>query len=90
MSVKHTPGPWEWADGDGYSLTRVWGPKGKLIADVVGDDAEVEPNARLIVAAPELLETLKMLVAYNDGAIPDGVNPFDVANKAINKAEGQQ
>lgn len=65
---KYTPGPWAvegWdaktaqinvtaADGDGFSL---------YIAGAIAGLAEQEENARLIAAAPELLELLQEIVA---------------------------
>ena len=59
---KHTPGPWAELTGT------ISGPDGDEIAEVVGGDggrylddgvnAECAANARLIAAAPELLEAL--------------------------------
>lgn len=71
MSAKHTPGPWEF--GPNHSSTGLAGqlvvrpagefPNGEWVADVgsMYDDHR-EANARLIAAAPELLEAL--LVAH--------------------------
>ena len=59
MSAKHTPGPWRYVHAPGYC--------GELIAQDGTTIAEfvVEPsldNARLIAAAPELLEYLQYAV----------------------------
>lgn len=51
----HTPGPWR-VEGEGYSAT-VFEPGG-LLAQVTGDAVTRPANARLIAAAPELLEAL--------------------------------
>ena len=64
---KHTPGPWrEWDDGirgsNGESVCRVYavtGDTGKRHGRGVSDY-----NARLIAAAPELLEALRCLTGY--------------------------
>lgn len=61
MSAKHTPGPWD-ALSFGVFAQDV------LVASVYGDDPDCRPddrmwaNARLIAAAPELLDALQWLV----------------------------
>jgi hypothetical protein len=68
--TKHTPGPWK-AEIDEQVPERgavyVEGPQGWLnqaVADCGFNDVETdEANARLIAAAPELLEALQSLVA---------------------------
>lgn len=72
MSTKHTPGPWMKTDGSAIKcdlrpigLTK---DAGLIVASVVGgptseysfprDESEVEANASLIAAAPELLAAL--------------------------------
>jgi hypothetical protein len=70
---KHTPGPW-WYDfaretGDGPGFT-IFGPNTAAVADVSADreggvtGATVEANARLIAAAPDLLDAA---LNYLDG-----------------------
>lgn len=58
--TKHTPGPWT-ADLDGYDYEICQGPL--LIAELGSwpgsQGAEQIANARLIAAAPDLLEALK-------------------------------
>lgn len=51
-----------------------------------------QPNARLIAAAPELLEALKLLASYGDvfAYHKDNENPYRKALAAIAKAEGKQ
>ena len=58
MTTKHTPGPWE---VDEYSQSIIWGPNGEHIADVRGFGAGLPmiPNARVLAAAPKMLEALK-------------------------------
>lgn len=104
MNVQHTPGPWEWDD----MRTKLVGHKGaKVLQDgegmwdlcscvaVVDDKPErARSNARLIAAAPDLLEALRRVV--NDWVEPDGL-PFedgempalDAARAAIAKATGE-
>lgn len=61
---KHTPGPWR---AEGWKNTVVNSAKGNTIVISPGGDGgdngvgieEIQANARLIAAAPELLETLE-------------------------------
>ncbi len=62
MGSKHTPGPWK-TDGDEIILSS----DGRNLADVWTEFAaiprdEAVANARLIAAAPELLEALPALI----------------------------
>lgn len=91
--VKHTPGPW-------YVAHR--GPENRLIcnrditvAEVLDDchpDADQElANARLIAAAPELLEACQALVrAIDCRRTLDEIEATRAARKAISKATGNQ
>lgn len=74
MTVKFTAGPWDYfvgnADGRGLIRIEVSGeaPKncGQHIASMPRG-AESEANARLIAAAPELLEVVEILVEAEFG-----------------------
>ena len=99
----HTPGPWFTdTDGDGKDFALVTSTHDKDgpdddVCEVYGgncdDDDTREANARLISAAPELLELVKSLVdtrekhfISNEG---DGLYGWDErARAAINKAKG--
>lgn len=63
----HTPGPWHYNDSEGDGL--IESPYG-LIARVIGTrnpDDETLPNARLIAAAPDLLDSARYVsYAWND------------------------
>jgi hypothetical protein len=70
----HTPGPWRFALGafnnpshDDKSGAIVAGEDEWNIAEVCGDVWEHEANARLIAAAPELLELLRESQDYIGG-----------------------
>lgn len=103
MTTKHTPGPWtaERADGGhpdfSYRPYLVRGTTGYCAQIHFGgswpDNATANANARLISAAPELLEALKFLLAdYRaiDGASLTGsMVPSIKAMAAIAKAEGK-
>lgn len=71
----HTPGPWK--EHEGFIV----GPDDETIADprclppTADNTATMDANARLIAAAPELLEACKMLLPYvadqvHRGAVP--------------------
>lgn len=81
-AAKHTPGQW----AIDWNISRLdIHSGGKLIAtlrrstkDV--DDAEAAANARLIGAAPDLLEAAMAALAYNDAVrFPDGRGDFSWA-----------
>lgn len=63
MSSKHTPGPWAYQeDSDAYTHI-VRGPGNRFICQLAQTtSAEIEANARLIAAAPELLGALSRAV----------------------------
>lgn len=89
MTSKHTPGPWRQSLTDD---TRIIDSSGCEVASVAGDYqhdyARMEANARLIAAAPELLEALAGMVdSYELEASP--INPALIsARAAIAKATG--
>ena len=62
MSTQHTPGPWKFYDdsNDGKTNRIEIVAIGKTVARIYHSvPAEDLPNARLIAAAPDLLEALK-------------------------------
>ena len=95
-TAQHTPGPWYM---DGYDLGHYefavyGGERNAYIArleDDGGDTAEqVEANARLIAAAPDLLAALRHFVApFGHTFSPDGCSACDAAWTAFKKAEGR-
>ena len=97
--VKHTPGPWNSElinNGTDYQISS----KRRYIAtlakygnlDSKCDDLD-KANARLIAAAPELLEALKDVLRWWDscplGKEYDGINTKQI-KQAIAKAEGKE
>lgn len=100
----HTPGPWLLSDGGRtvyaltqYGFNRFWlsiDSCGRPTHDEAGPE-ECRANARLIAAAPELLEALRGLSEVIDAAIwgkPWQGYPhaqMDAAKAAIAKAEGK-
>ena len=88
---KHTPGPWRYMagthshyDSEGKAIARVYGPRGI-------DCSRRDANARLIAAAPDLLEALKGMLSRTDGqAIYNFMEPQrEAARAAIAKATGE-
>lgn len=73
---KHTPGPWTADDNDSYSVWSVYGYNNQRLANVFGDSAEADANARLIAAAPELLEACQTFAEWlrreEDGFVAAG------------------
>lgn len=71
MTHNHTPGPWQLTDAGPNSgnIVRgeITGADGAHIADLIDADGQMTPkqwkaNAKLIRAAPELLEAMKKIV----------------------------
>ena len=70
---KHTPGPWnvEYLDGNGQAVV-----KASFIEiatcwhhSVTSIEKEMHANARLIAAAPELLEALELVISNAESAV---------------------
>lgn len=92
--MSHTPGPWTWKI-EGFAGYKLIAEDGTKVADDGSADGEYggwmndpnEPNARLIAAAPELLEALVDLLGWQTLA------PHSVvveARAAIAKARGEK
>jgi len=88
----HTPGPWRVGPVDDTVVTDA---DGKEVAAIDGDYnspdewPRMEANARLIAAAPELLDALKRLIEPSPGVakLPPWV--YGIVVPAIAKAEGR-
>ena len=99
---KHTPGPWSSRHIDGFPTSIV--AEGAAIAVASshdnGTDTELpaEANARLMAAAPELLEALEKagdlidyLASMADYVLPPEAVPYrDAVRDAIVKATGRK
>lgn len=85
--TKYTPGPWKYGGNlktGGVAVTGTSGLICETLADITDDH---RANARLIAAAPELLEALKYLVeTYPVVFTSAGINQAKIA---IAKAEGR-
>ena len=95
-NAKYTPGPWVAKAGlSNWDITTPYGQTSLIIARINTHRVEQAHNARLIAAAPELLEALKALMGHDDkmqvaiGGNPRYVDAFmERARAAIAKAEG--
>lgn len=91
---KHTPGPWHTdqqgiRDAEGNLLAESFADIDK---DIPSGETEQLANARLIAAAPELLEACWAVKAYMTGreeSYKQAANAIDKVTKAIAKAEGR-
>ena len=65
--TKHTPGPWYPVEFAGFHVikTEPYYDAGDDLLDVE-ESPNAEANAKLIAAAPELLECLKEIIAISD------------------------
>lgn len=98
---KGTPGPWVLVDGDDVLFETFSGvsiecpAKGVTVAIVGPYDYQTNyesdmSNAKLISAAPELLEALKLILSYHDdGNCVLHKEDVSMARAAINKALGE-
>lgn len=95
---KYTQGVWAW-DKHGGNVNPIRVTCGKVLAWVEGKGEEAEVNARLMAAAPDLLEAcieaLELLdgvveVRYSDGCkIIGGIFETEKLRSAIAKALGE-
>jgi hypothetical protein len=101
--MSHTPGPWSIAESGSMERSRwsVCGPGGKRIvtgrSEIRDTPEEVQGalDARLIAAAPELLEACRQLLKY-EGDDPLGGDTsrldlaIEMAAAAVAKATGKE
>ena len=98
---KHTQGPWEWCgndlDGGKHQELSVLEVKVSCAGYCYGGTADIAvsvEDARLIAAAPELLEALEMIIAEADSYTKRTGTPvynwIDCARAAIAKARGEK
>lgn len=81
-----TQGPWAYQEQSDAYTHIVRGPNNRFICQLdQTTSAETEANARLIAAAPDLLEALKRLNQYGHTQAT-----WDFAMRAIAKANGER
>lgn len=84
---QHTPGPWiVYNDSDDGKTNRIEiAARGKTVARIYHSVPKEDlPNARLIAAAPDLLEALRVA----EESVGD-LKALEIVRAAIAKAEGQ-
>tara|TARA_Y100000034_G_scaffold83417_1_gene99843 strand:- start:1311 stop:1583 length:273 start_codon:yes stop_codon:yes gene_type:complete len=89
MDSKHTPGPWYLASTDNGAQAHLQTSARETdtyIALIDTMDTEQDANARLIAAAPALLEAAKALIDELDGHIGAGVEPYTALRAAVESA----
>lgn len=87
---KHTPGPWMVEGRTVYALNDDgYNRFSALVQDAHTPGDELEANAQLIAAAPELLEALEALTANYADVEQGGSKNVDKARAAIAKATGE-
>lgn len=97
MTLSHLPGPWRAVCTNG----RYWhveGPDGHIVVNVsasrvTADGTDTAANARLIAAAPELLDVAKEMTAYLEALALPAPNAGDLmiaeAQRLIQRIEGK-
>jgi hypothetical protein len=93
MIAKHTPGPWKVGTSPPNGEQTIGTHQGLMVAvatTVFDDKEQTIANARLIAAAPELLDLLKEIFDdVKQGAIPNLDDPWhEKTITAIAKATG--
>jgi hypothetical protein len=87
MNAQHTPGPWKVREDYAGSMSVV--SHDHFLARVGPPNTEQSAaNARLIAAAPDLLEALREFVESFEGCYADGEPAMIKAQAAIAKATG--
>jgi hypothetical protein len=90
---QHTPGPWEIDQAIRHGFT-VYSQQAGFIVGYMDEEGrygavESEANARLIAAAPDLLEALEELLVQREGHYSTQT-AWDKARAAIAKARGEK
>ncbi len=87
-TARYAPGHWV-VVSDEKDCVSTAGPKALMeLQDDEYIDCNTEANARLIAAAPELLESLEMFVRWEETGTPDSDFCFSQARAVIAKAKG--
>lgn len=98
MSAQHTPGPWVWDEEPGIDCNLIGSNGEKVLSwyeyegmgfSIFDEDTDAA-NARLIAAAPDLLEALEDCIDRFVTAFPaaEQYEPIIKARAAIAKAKG--
>ncbi len=92
-TVKYTLGPWRTETWACHAPTTILVGEKRVIAECSGNgeytDEECLANARLIAAAPDMLEALESFLAYISSRVPGEKSlAYLEAEAAIRKAKG--
>lgn len=92
MTRKHTPGPWLVDDRTVYALNENgFNRFFASVQDAHTDPIELEANAQLIAAAPDLLEALELLMRWQVKNVNCWSNTaYDDAARVIKRATGEE
>jgi len=93
MTTKYTPGPWAWdtdPNGDRWIIgdKSTWVPRIAKIPRY--SEMPNEANARLIAAAPELVEALRNILTEFVGPYEEGYSSVSDARALLARIEGEQ
>ena len=89
MSTKFTPGPWKAVKS--YGDWSIYAGDTYIAAPDASESDEIEPNARLIAAAPDLLLAAKAIIYTDERGQGAGyAEAMQALVAAIAKAEGRQ
>ena len=92
MEIKHTPGPWKVANNSRsvlagtVKINQQAGPAAQSAAVEAKNEFTLRANAKLISAAPEMLEALTELVEWSKRSNGTSKQVVDKAKAAIAKA----
>jgi hypothetical protein len=88
---KHTPEPWRYEEfGPNVIIKATKNPMLSVVHSLYHESREqMEANARLIAAAPELLEALEMMLEMSEMGGFGKAYAEDVARAAIAKGKGE-
>jgi hypothetical protein len=95
MTTQHTPGPWLYTQ-EGVDAFGIVKPDGYSIVHLAAlhnstSASELPANARLIAAAPDLLDALRGLIRdIGVSAVYQDHPAYNAARAAIAKATGEQ
>lgn len=85
MTQKHTPGPWNWQGPISRNLANCLSGGGRPLLRCIDVS---ETDARLIAAAPELLEALKDLLETFEAEIHCEYNGTSMLYEKLSYADG--
>jgi hypothetical protein len=93
IKLQHTPGPWQIGTPPPNGEQTIGLNNGLMIAiSTTGDNIDSKANARLIAAAPEMLEALIMVKKYGHSGYVEGsktdIEFWFKIDKTIEKATG--